>query len=105
MRTVIEDEIYDANSNRLDKVVDFLTHIPADYKLLCDAINHVDTRLEGNNWRVQGYLDLEGLKYLLEGTPKVLKGLPIRRNVYMGFSNGKLEIWSMSVPYVKEGTY
>lgn len=108
MRTVIEDEVYNLNYERIDPVVDFKCHVPNDYKLLVDAIHHVDTHLrkddKGLYWRVQGYLELDDLKYLLEGMPKQVTSLRSwarGKDMCIGCTKDKLEIWALMVPYVE----
>jgi hypothetical protein len=105
MRTVIMDEVYGLNGEPLDSLVDFKCYVPEKYKALMEVIHHVDTRLrlreDGTKyWRVQGYIELDDLECYLDYLPESPGPLQIKQDVYLGFSKGKVEIWSMSVPYM-----
>lgn len=107
MRTVKLDEVYNLNGERVDPVVDFKCHVPKKYKVLVDAIQHVDTRLRKREdgtlyWRVQGYLELDDLEYLLNSISETPESMQIQQDMMIGFSKGKLEIWALSVDYYEE---
>lgn len=95
MRRITVDEIYNISGNPIDKIVDFLPHVPEKYRVLMDAINHVDTRLKNNGkevyWRVQGYIEISDFKYVT--------GLRKQFDAYIEIEEDALCIWSMSVPY------
>ena len=97
MRITDTDEIYGLKNEILSRKY-FLEHIPERYFLLCNLIHHVDTQLKVNSeqkhWRVQGYLEKEDMQILMkDGT--------IKFDAYICFSDNKLEIWSLSVPFKK----
>lgn len=106
MRTIYKNEIHNLEFE-LIPLQELFDHVPKKWQWLIASIHHVDTQLREEDgkkhWRVQGYLDNKDLEDLLKQDNIFFSG-PRRlalNNVCMEFSHNKLEIWSLSVPYVE----